>query len=131
MVGKYTLLFLINVLPGANFVGSNSVGMNGAPTGGPVGDSMMGPGKAGGLVMGAACRTGGTWKTKKHKGIMVRLRKNKQESAHEAANWKKKPYEHLRIPPHKVASLIASYVYLFFTFHEQTHCWIIVFVQSL
>lgn len=45
---------------GANFVGSNSAGMNGAPTGGPVGDSMMGPGKAGGLVMGAACRTGGT-----------------------------------------------------------------------
>lgn len=39
-----------------NFMGSNSVGMKGAPPGGKdVGDSRMGPGKAGGLPMGAAC----------------------------------------------------------------------------
>lgn len=41
---------------GANFEGSNSLGMNGAPPGVMgVGDSMMGPGKAGGLPMGADC----------------------------------------------------------------------------
>lgn len=41
---------------GANFEGSNSGGMNGPPAGGmAVGDSIMGPGKAGGLLMGAAC----------------------------------------------------------------------------
>lgn len=41
---------------GANFVGPNSVGRKGAPPGGmDVGDSMMGPGKAGGLLMGTAC----------------------------------------------------------------------------
>lgn len=40
----------------ANFVGSNSVGMKGAPTGGiEGGDSIIGPGKAGGLPMGVAC----------------------------------------------------------------------------
>lgn len=45
------------ILPaGANFVQSNSVGMKGAPPGGmDVGDSMIGPVKAGGLLMGAAC----------------------------------------------------------------------------
>lgn len=41
---------------GAIFVGFNSVGMKGAPPGGmDVGDSMMGPGKAGGLPIGATC----------------------------------------------------------------------------
>lgn len=40
----------------ANFMGSNSLGMNAAPPGVMgVGDSMMGPGKAGGLPMGADC----------------------------------------------------------------------------
>lgn len=57
MVGKiHTLFFYKDVLPGANFVGPNSVGRKGAPPGGmDVGDSMMGPGKAGGLLMGTAC----------------------------------------------------------------------------
>lgn len=46
--------FILTV--GAKFVGFNSVGMKGAPPGGmDVGDSMMGPGKAGGLPIGAAC----------------------------------------------------------------------------
>lgn len=46
---------------GARFARSNSVGMKAAPPGGmDVGDSMMGPGKASGLPMGAACSTGGT-----------------------------------------------------------------------
>lgn len=41
---------------GADCVGFNSVGMKGAPPGVmDVGDSMMGPGKAGGLPIGAAC----------------------------------------------------------------------------
>lgn len=55
---------ILNVSPGANVVRSNSVWMNGAPVGGmDVGDSMMGPGKASGLPMGAACSTCGIWKT--------------------------------------------------------------------
>lgn len=49
--------------------------MKGAPPGGMgVGDIMMGPGKAGGLLMGAACSTGGTWETKKHNGIPVKIK---------------------------------------------------------
>lgn len=71
----HTILFYINVfLPGAKLVRSNSVGMKGAPPAVmDVGDSMMGPGKAGGLPMGAARSTGGTWNTKKHNGIVLRL----------------------------------------------------------
>lgn len=42
--------------PGGKFVGSNSAGMNGPPPRGmAVGDSMMGPGKAGGLPIGVTC----------------------------------------------------------------------------
>lgn len=64
----------MNVIPGANFVGSNSVGMKGTPPGGmDVGDSMIGPGKAGGLLMGVACSSG-TWKTKKHNGILIGIK---------------------------------------------------------
>lgn len=56
---------VVHVLPGARFAGFNSAGMKGAaPPSRDVGDSMMGPGKPGGLPMGAACWTGGTWKTK-------------------------------------------------------------------
>ncbi|TNN75094.1 hypothetical protein EYF80_014667 [Liparis tanakae] len=36
-----------------------------------VGDRRTGRGRAGGLPMGAACWTGGTWKTKKHNGILA------------------------------------------------------------
>lgn len=65
---KIQSIFCINILLCAIFVGFNSVGMKGAPPGGmDVGDSMMGPGKAGGLPIGATCWTGGTWKTKKNK----------------------------------------------------------------
>lgn len=42
--------------PAGSFVGSKPVGMKGGPAVGmDGGDSMMGPGKAGGLPMGAAC----------------------------------------------------------------------------
>lgn len=50
--------------------------MKGAPPGGmDVGDSMMGPGKASGLPMGAVCSTGGTWKTKTHNIITIIIMK--------------------------------------------------------
>lgn len=52
--GDFTLL------AAANFVGSNSVWMKAAPAGGmDVGDSIIGPGKAGGLPMSSVCGPGG------------------------------------------------------------------------
>ncbi len=72
---KATVFSSINVLPGANFVGTNSGGMKGACM--DVGDIMIGPGKAGGLLMGAACSIGGTWKTRKHNGILVKIKEKR------------------------------------------------------
>lgn len=55
MMVDETSSFYINVLPVTSFVGSNSVGIKGAPPGGmAVGESMMELGKAGGLPIAAA-----------------------------------------------------------------------------
>lgn len=51
--------------------------MKAAPAGGmDTGEMMMGPGKAGGLPMGAACSTGWAWKTETHHIIVIELKIN-------------------------------------------------------
>lgn len=66
-----------NHLPGARAVRSISWWMKAAPAGAmDVGDMIMGPGKAGGLPMGAACSTGWAWKTKMDHSFVIELKIN-------------------------------------------------------